>query len=324
VALGVCEIFRNEAPYMREWIEFHRLVGVDRFYRYQKNSDDDWEEILRPYVRSGIVEVIDWPLRAPAQVPAHHHFVSTHIGQHEWVAFIDCDEFLFSPRYNTVSEVLNQEPFARWGAVGVNWMCFGASGHEGCGDGLVVERFIQRPPDAFGTNGFVKCIVRMDSVESAGLNAHRFNVAGGSLLTGAGIWALLARRAYHVYRPMNLEPMRIAARHLIGEHDFRSFCGVLPEGGGTTRVLKSLEIESRGPYLRFDIAADGFLHRMVRTIVGTLVECGRGRREPHSMPSVLGALRREAAGVTAPACGLYLAGVKYRDGYDSYREPPIF
>ena len=118
--------------------------------------------------------------------------------------------------------------------------------------------------------------------------------------------------------------MRVAAQYLLGEHDFRSFCGVLPESGGTVRILKSLEINERAPYVRFDISADGFLHRMVRTIVGTLVECGRGRRDPHSMPAVLGAVRREAAGVTAPARGLYLAGVKYADGYDSFREPPLF
>lgn len=135
---------------------------------------------------------------------------------------------------------------------------------------------------------------------------------------------MLAHRAYHVYRPMDIDAMRLAARYLLGEHDFRSFCGVLPESGGTVRTLKSLEIHERAPFVRVDISADGFLHRMVRTIVGTLVECGRGGRDPHSMPAVLSALRREAAGVTAPARGLYLAGVKYGDGYDSFREPPLF
>lgn len=136
--------------------------------------------------------------------------------------------------------------------------------------------------------------------------------------------ALLERRAHHVYAALDLERMRDAARHLIGEHDFRSFCGVLPESGGTVRILKSLDIERRGPYVRVSISADGFLHRMVRTIVGTLVECGKGRRDPQSIAAVLDARAREAAGVTAPARGLYLAGVKYADGYDSFREPPLF
>jgi tRNA pseudouridine38-40 synthase len=136
--------------------------------------------------------------------------------------------------------------------------------------------------------------------------------------------ALLARRAYHVYRSeLDLAAMRAGAVHLIGEHDFRSFCGVLPESGVTRREVRSLDIERRGDLVRIEIRADGFLHRMVRTIVGTLVEIGIGRRAPETIAQVLAARDRNAAGLTAPAHGLYLAGVRY-DGYDSYREPPPF
>ncbi|MBV8638458.1 MAG: tRNA pseudouridine(38-40) synthase TruA [Candidatus Eremiobacteraeota bacterium] len=136
--------------------------------------------------------------------------------------------------------------------------------------------------------------------------------------------ALLAHRAYHVYGTLDLDRMREGARHLIGEHDFRSFCGMLPEGGVTIRNVQSLDIAESGEYVRVQISADGFLHRMVRTIVGTLVECGLGRRDPATIPAVLLAKSRASAGLTAPAHGLYLAGVKYLDGYDSYAEPPVF
>jgi tRNA pseudouridine38-40 synthase len=136
--------------------------------------------------------------------------------------------------------------------------------------------------------------------------------------------ALLAHGAYHVYRDrLDLAVMRAAAEHLIGERDFRSFCGVLPDGGITVRTVRSLAIERRGDLVRVQMSADGFLHRMVRTIVGTLVECGLGRREPGSLPAILAARARSAAGLTAPAQGLYLAGVRY-DAYDSYAEPPLF
>lgn len=136
--------------------------------------------------------------------------------------------------------------------------------------------------------------------------------------------ALLAHAAYHVYRDLDLEAMRTAAAHLVGEHDFRSFCGTLPDGGATVRCVKRLSIERRGESLRLEITADGFLHRMVRTIVGTLVECGFGRRDPESIPGTLLARARASAGLTAPPQGLYLAGVRYEDGYDSYQEPPVF
>ena len=136
--------------------------------------------------------------------------------------------------------------------------------------------------------------------------------------------ALLAHRAYHVYRhALDLDAMGDAAAHLIGEHDFRSFCGVLPENGVTVRDVRSLTIARHGDLVRIGISADGFVHRMVRAIVGTLVECGLGRRAPASLPEILAARDRRAAGLTAPAHGLYLAGVRY-DDYDSFREPPIF
>jgi tRNA pseudouridine38-40 synthase len=136
--------------------------------------------------------------------------------------------------------------------------------------------------------------------------------------------ALLARNAYHVWAPLDLEAMREAAQYVVGEHDFRSFCGMLPDGGVTSRTVRSLTLEARGDLIRLQIAADGFLHRMVRTIVGTLIECGSGKRKPESISDVLLARSRSAAGLTAPAQGLYLAGVRYPGGFDSYREPPIF
>jgi len=86
--------------------------------------------------------------------------------------------------------------------------------------------------------------------------------------------------------------------------------------------VRSIAIEARGDLLRMQISADGFVHRMVRTIVGTLVECGLGRRDPNSLPAILAALDRRAAGLTAPPHGLYLAGVRY-DDYDSYQEPKL-
>ncbi|MBV8373591.1 MAG: tRNA pseudouridine(38-40) synthase TruA [Candidatus Eremiobacteraeota bacterium] len=135
---------------------------------------------------------------------------------------------------------------------------------------------------------------------------------------------LLARYAYHVWLPLELQPMRAAAAQLLGEHDFRSFCAELPQSGVTVRAVRELNVERRTDLLRVEIRAGGFLHRMVRTIVGTLVDCGTGRREARDVAAMLDARDRRAAGHTVPSCGLYFAGVRYADGYDSYGEPPIF
>jgi tRNA pseudouridine38-40 synthase len=135
--------------------------------------------------------------------------------------------------------------------------------------------------------------------------------------------ALLNRYCWHVARPLDFECMRDAGTCLVGEHDFRSFAAAAAEER-TLRTVFGLQLEPRGELVRVEIAADGFLHHMVRTIVGTLVECGTGRRDPAGIPGVLAACDRSAAGLMAPAAGLYLAGIRYAGGYDSFAEPPIF
>lgn len=153
-----------------------------------------------------------------------------------------------------------------------------------------------------------------------------------SALERTYVYAIDARReraplrvpyACHVWKPLDVERMRAAAPAVVGEHDFRSFCGVEPESGVTVRRVKRLTLERRGDLVRVEIAAAGFLHRMVRAIVGTLIECGTGRREPEDVAAILAGRDRRLAGPNAPARGLYLAGVRYAD-YDSYAEPPIF
>lgn len=134
--------------------------------------------------------------------------------------------------------------------------------------------------------------------------------------------ALLRHYAHQVRGVLDLERLGKAAAELIGEHDFRSFCGVLPENGATVRHLRRIDARRTGDLVVLTFSADGFLHRMVRVITGTLLEIASGRRDGGSMKDVLEARDRQKAGATAPACGLYLAGVRY-PGFTSYREPPI-
>lgn len=134
---------------------------------------------------------------------------------------------------------------------------------------------------------------------------------------------LWARYAFHVWTPLDIGEMHAAAAHLVGEHDFRSFCGLLPETGPTIRTLRRLDIRRHADLIRIELRADGYLHRMARNIVGTLVECGSGKRRPDEIAAILDAGDRAAAGLTAPAHGLYMAGIRYADGFDSFREPPL-
>jgi tRNA pseudouridine38-40 synthase len=106
--------------------------------------------------------------------------------------------------------------------------------------------------------------------------------------------------------------MRAAARHLVGAHDFRSFCRLPPDGGATTRTLRTLSASAAGERLEIRAVADSFLHQMVRSLTGTLVAAGSGRLDPGEVPRILEARRRDAAAQMAPPHGLTLMRVRYR------------
>jgi hypothetical protein len=118
--LSVCALFKNEARYLREWIEYHRMIGVEHFYLYNNGSRDRSLDILAPYIRQEIVTVVDWPDRIyldeaedkgtwalSTQMPAYEHAAKYEaLGKTEWLAFIDVDEFLLPVENGTLNEIL--------------------------------------------------------------------------------------------------------------------------------------------------------------------------------------------------------------------------
>jgi len=118
-------------------------------------------------------------------------------------------------------------------------------------------------------------------------------------------------RAWHVHEPLALASMREAACCLEGEHDFSSFRAAGCDALHAVRKVYRTLLEERGELLVYTIEATAFLRHMVRNIVGTLVEVGRGVRSSHSFAELLEARDRTKAGPTAPPHGLYLVAVKY-------------
>jgi hypothetical protein len=168
--LCVCAIYRNEASYLREWIEFHRLVGVERFYLYDNLSTDAHQEALAPYLEDGFVTLHEWKVVPPPdQRDTYDHCLSEHGHDSRWMAFIDIDEFLFSPTGRPLPEVLVD--YERWPGVGVNWAMFGTSGHRTKPPGLVLENYLMRA-DA-PSNRLIKSIVDPTRVVRCG-GAHHF------------------------------------------------------------------------------------------------------------------------------------------------------
>ena len=111
--------------------------------------------------------------------------------------------------------------------------------------------------------------------------------------------------------PVDVDAMQKAAEYLVGEHDFKSFCGNPKMKKSTVRVVDKIEIKRSKGYIYFTIHGTGFLQNMVRILVGTLLEVGAGRMQPEDVPGILEAKDRKVAGPTAPAKGLCLVKVDY-------------
>ncbi len=117
--------------------------------------------------------------------------------------------------------------------------------------------------------------------------------------------------AWHIYYPLNIKKMRRGMEYLKGTHDFSSFQASSCTSKNPVRTIKYIEIEKRMNFITIIIEADGFLHHMVRNIIGTLIEVGRGKIEPKDIKRILELKDRKKAGPTAPPQGLYLVEVKY-------------
>lgn len=119
--------------------------------------------------------------------------------------------------------------------------------------------------------------------------------------------------AHFTYVPMDVALMQSAASYLVGTHDFKSFCSTEAQVETTVRQIDSLDVMTEGKEIVIRVSGRGFLYNMVRIIAGTLMEVGRGHMAPEEVKRILAAKDRQAAGPTAPACGLTLMKILYME-----------
>lgn len=208
--LSICAIFRNEASYLKEWIEFHRLMGVDHFFLYNNLSDDNYFSILKYYIDQGIVTLRDWPepWRKGTQANAYQHCIDQHKNQSRWIAFIDLDEFLFAPNAEKLTNVIKE--FERFPGIIVNWQVYGSSGYKQKPNGMVIEKFTMKAKTNWIRNRRIKSIVD-PSKALRPVGPHLFEYDCGELAVTE-----------------NLEPARIIKpRRFIGSLK-RLLMGVMP------------------------------------------------------------------------------------------------
>lgn len=155
--LAAVAIVRDEAPYLREWVAFHLLSGVEHVYIYDNHSTDDIESQIEPFVTKGSVTCLPWPYpwyitgSLDAQQTAFADAVTRFGGGWRWMAFIDVDEFLFAAgdegRLDDLRAFL--EAREKFPTLFAWWTMFGSNGHRSRPDGLVIENFPLHAPFPF-------------------------------------------------------------------------------------------------------------------------------------------------------------------------------
>lgn len=175
-------------------------------------------------------------------------------------------------------------------------------------------------------NGMLRPAIAIAACRVAHEGWHaRFNARSRTyvyaILEGGVPDPFLSRTTLYHSDPLDVDAMKEAAGHLVGHHDFRSFGRVPEPGDPSHRSLYELTVERSGRIVRVKARANAFIQQMVRSLVGTLVQVGEGKRSPDDLPGILSAADRAAAGPVAPPQGLCLVAVEYDEGW-SVPTPP--
>lgn len=158
--LGIVCIAKNEGPYIKEWIEYHRCIGFDIFYFYDNDSNDETLAVLKDYIEQGLV--IYTPINGKGmQLYAYNDAIDKYKKDCKYMAFLDLDEYLFPMQPNCeIDKLLDTwcERFPGASGCGINWCLFGSSGHKKRPSGLIIENYIYRGVNNHWANYHVKTI----------------------------------------------------------------------------------------------------------------------------------------------------------------------
>ncbi len=174
IPLVVCCVFKNEAPYLKEWIEFHLACGFEKIYLIDNDSTDNFRAVLEPFIERGVVYLKRSEsdgMNARIQAREYNAMlpkIEEDQGEDCWVAFLDVDEYLFSVSGEDIGTVLRSFEGQKVAAVLSNWLMFGTSGHKQLEDGKpMIEQLTRRAPLEHNENGNFKPIAYL-------VNIYRF------------------------------------------------------------------------------------------------------------------------------------------------------
>lgn len=175
--LSIAAIMKNEKPYLKEWIEYHRLQGVEHFYLCDNDSTDQTKEYLQPYIKRGVVTYLPLPGKN-RQLDCYEKIITSYKKETKWLAIIDLDEFLVPIEAKNMQDFLKK--FDDVSEVSLHWLNYGDNSAVKRPNGLVTEFFTSH---GRFLNHTVKSIVKPNDVidfKSFGAN-HYMQVKGKSV-----------------------------------------------------------------------------------------------------------------------------------------------
>lgn len=184
--IAICSIQRDRGPWIKEWVAFHHLMGVGKFYIYLHRCTDESSMVIAEL--SEHFDITAFSLSDDVfrpQLSAYQHCYSTFGQQHDWIAFVDGDEFLFPTVQQNLELSLLEFEDKPIDAIGVYWACFGSSGYFDEPSGLIIDNYRRRAPLDFGANSHFKSIVKggLGTEFSVLQNSHYFQTKRGTFDT---------------------------------------------------------------------------------------------------------------------------------------------
>ena len=241
VFLAVACVAKNEAVYLKEWIEYHKLLGVDRFYFYDNESDDNTKEILEPYIEDGTVVyhfLPNHPITKKLQhIEAFNDAIFKYRDKARWMALIDVDEFIVPVEKTNIPEFLSD--YDQYPAVVINWICFDSNGHDKkptAHGGLVTANYTRVRKNHNNNDRLVKSIVNPKEVvnyisQHFGLYYHGHEAVNENFQKMRGQYA-----PFHTSNKIRINHYKTKSRE---EYLNR----VTKNAGGTPLAYKFLEAE---------------------------------------------------------------------------------
>jgi len=174
--IGICAIARDEDRDIEEWVQYHAMLGVEKFIIYDNESSTPIRETLHKYTTSGFVTVVDAPGPFP-QYESYQHCLNKYGKEFRWIAFIDIDEFIVLKNNKYIHSLLIE--YEEFGGLVMNWVMFNSNGHITRPKGLALEHFVSRFEYSDRSSQTIKSIVQPRYVRHANMTAHHFTYIDG-------------------------------------------------------------------------------------------------------------------------------------------------